>query len=131
MTDGGEGPCGYRCTEEQLARRREAQNRPEVRQRKSESTKATMNGPEEKQRMSVAQKEKQNRPEVKQKAGGNTHRAKPYPSFVGPDGTVYPPATNLSAFCGEHGLNAGDLCEVANGKASSHKGWKLYLAVPA
>ena len=58
-------------------------------------------------------------------------RAKPFPSFVDPDGTVYPPSQNLRAFCREHGLCHVRMWKVLHGKRNHHKGWRLLVPIKA
>lgn len=49
--------------------------------------------------------------------------AKSY-KFVNPEGEIVD-IYNLRKFCMENCLQQGSMCQVANGKASHHKGWKL------
>ena len=56
---------------------------------------------------------------------GNERNAKPYPSFIGPDGTIYPPGINLAAFCRKHRLSKSNMYLVLWGKYKQNKGWKL------
>ncbi len=43
-----------------------------------------------------------------------------------PDGTVYAPIVNLTAFRREHGLSQGSMHLVLTGKRQFHKGWRRY-----
>lgn len=79
----------------------------ESRQRASESAKRRVASPEGQALLSRA-------------------NAKTYPGFVAPDGTVYAPVDNLSAFCAEHGLDLAALHRVHQGKVKRHKGWTRY-----
>lgn len=47
-----------------------------------------------------------------------------YPPIKSPDGIVYN-VKNTSKFAKEHGLHNGHLVALLNGKAQSHKGWKV------
>ena len=49
---------------------------------------------------------------------------KPYPSFVSPDGTIYPAGRNLAAFCRRHGLKQNHMWDLAFGKQNHCKGWR-------
>lgn len=55
----------------------------------------------------------------------SNNRDKPYPSVVSPDGIVYNIDSNAKAFAISMGLHQGHFAELLNGKAKSHKGWKL------
>lgn len=47
-----------------------------------------------------------------------------YPSIVSPQNIEYK-VTNVSSFSKEHGLDCGNLNRLLNGKAKSHRGWKI------
>lgn len=51
-------------------------------------------------------------------------RAKHYPGFVAPDGTIYRDVYNLTAFCREHGLSPSKMVIVQSGKRQHHRGWR-------
>ena len=52
--------------------------------------------------------------------------ARPYPAFIHCEtGEIIPAGINLFRLCRGHGLNAGHMNEVKNGKRKSHKGWTL------
>lgn len=49
-----------------------------------------------------------------------------YPSFIHRDtGEVIPAGVNLSKMCRKRGLHVQNMCRVANGEASHHKGWAV------
>jgi hypothetical protein len=48
---------------------------------------------------------------------------KTYAGFISPDGTVYSPVRNLTAFCKEHRLKTTSMCDLVIGKSFQHKGW--------
>lgn len=56
-----------------------------------------------------------------------TRRPNGYPIIVSPAGEEYENITNLSKFCREHNLNAGNMTMVVNGHKPHHKGWKIKL----
>lgn len=47
------------------------------------------------------------------------------PPIISPEGIIYSNIDNIAKFAREHGLNQGALTGVFNGKAKTHKGWKL------
>jgi transposase len=49
-----------------------------------------------------------------------------YPALISPEGNKHTiPYGKASSFAKEHGISAGKLSELLNGKVSSHKGWKI------
>jgi hypothetical protein len=56
-----------------------------------------------------------------------TRRPNGYPIIVSPDGKEYDHITNLTGFCREHNLNAGNMTMVVNGYKKHHKGWKIKI----
>lgn len=48
-----------------------------------------------------------------------------YPSFTGPNGTVYPAGKNLSAFCREHNLDPGNMSRLKREEHKICKGWRV------
>jgi group I intron endonuclease len=49
-----------------------------------------------------------------------------YPGAVSPDGTIYAPINNMSAFCREHDLGVSEMISVMHERRKAHKGWTLY-----
>jgi len=49
-----------------------------------------------------------------------------YPGAISPDGTIYAPINNMSAFCREHDLGISEMVSVMHLRRRSHKGWTLY-----
>jgi len=49
--------------------------------------------------------------------------AKTYHGVVSPDGIIYSPVTNMSAFCREHRLDNGQMTRLMQGKVVKYKGW--------
>jgi group I intron endonuclease len=47
-----------------------------------------------------------------------------FDGFIGPDECEYRDIVNLKDFCRKHGLNYGNMHQVANGKRRHHKGWR-------
>ncbi len=57
------------------------------------------------------------------KAAVSAAKAKTYPGFIAPDGTVYRDVVNLPTFCNEHGLSRTKMWAVAQGIQQHHHGW--------
>lgn len=60
-------------------------------------------------------------------------RSREYPSFVDPEGNVYPQGCNLAKFCREHNLSSTHMRGILNRGQKSHKGWMTlenYLEPP-
>jgi group I intron endonuclease len=53
--------------------------------------------------------------------------SKTYHGVVSPDGIIYSPVINMSAFCREHGLDTGSMAHLMKGETKSHKGWTKLL----
>ena len=51
--------------------------------------------------------------------------SKSYPSFIGPDKTIYPPGQNRTSFCRKHKLDVGALGKVIRSKREQHKGFRV------
>jgi len=52
--------------------------------------------------------------------------SKSFPSFLSPDGIIYPAGINLRAFCREHGLARTSMKKIILGKRKNpHRGWRL------
>jgi len=52
-------------------------------------------------------------------------RARLYPSFRAPDGTLYPPGRGLATFCRQHDLSANSMLLLCDGKIKTMRGWTL------
>lgn len=150
---GKNGMKGKHLSEEQKMRLRELAQKqfstPESKKKHSERMKEWCT-PEMRQRISKAKTGKKLSPAHTQKIGEKSRRAwanyseeqrrkrnekmskavvlakaKHYKGFVAPDGTIYRDIYNLAEFCRNHNLNAGEMCALNNGKALSHRGWRL------
>lgn len=82
-------------------------------------------GPQFRERQRIAQTGRKKPPRTPiHQARLAASRAKTYPGFVAPDGTVHSPVTNLSAFAREHGLHGPAMFEVAHGKRTHYRQWR-------
>lgn len=107
LTVGGEGVNGYSFSEEQKAHLRQLN----LGNQHGRNLRHTI---EDKAAMSRVKR-------------GNQFRAVTCPGFVSPDGAVFSPVTNISAFSRAHGLDANDMLAVASGKKRHYKGWTRYV----
>lgn len=51
----------------------------------------------------------------------------PFPTIIGPDGTIYAGGVCITKFCRERGLSQGNMSEVIAGRRAHHKGFRLYV----
>ncbi len=107
------------------ASQRKRYENPEERERSRARSTAQFASPEARAKLSAQVKERMADPEVRAKI--SAARAKSYPGFVAPDGTIYRDITNLLTFCKEHGLDPTNMWRVAVGKAMSYRGWIALL----
>lgn len=112
LTNGGEGASGHKVTLEvrkQIAAALRGKLRPEhVKAKISAKRKTKVISEETKRKMSESAK-------------GKVRSAKTY-TLLSPDGKLVT-ITNMLAFCRVNGLEDGNMCQVANGKRKSHRGW--------
>jgi len=67
--------------------------------------------------------------ETKMKQSLGHTKPNKYPGAISPDGTIYAPINNMSAFCREHDLGVSEMISVMHLRRKSHKGWTLYKDV--
>lgn len=56
-----------------------------------------------------------------------SRRPNGFPKLISPNGNVLEIMGTLTEFCDMHGLNAGNVSCLINGKKDTYKGWKLYI----
>jgi hypothetical protein len=140
LTDGGEGPIGYKFTQEQL-------NNIDCKQR-SESAIKTMSSQDMRNRISTKMMGNINGVDVWKNEERKTAMAKLRTlqwqdeeyrkrnlrartprknySFVAPDGSVHH-VRGRKELCNTYMLDQKAMSDVHNGKIKSHKGWKKYI----
>lgn len=64
--------------------------------------------------------------ETKRKQSLSHTKPNKYPGAISPDGTIYAPINNMSAFCREHDLGVSEMISVMHQRRKAHKGWTLY-----
>jgi group I intron endonuclease len=67
--------------------------------------------------------------ETKMKQSLGHTKPNKYPGAISPDGTIYTPINNMSAFCREHDLTVSQMIALMHHRVKSHKGWTLYKDV--
>lgn len=78
---------------------------------------------EHNRKMSEAMRNRKHSDEHNRKIG--KANAKPYPSFIDPNGIIHPAGRNLCKFCREHGLNGPSMWMIVHKQRRSHHGWTL------
>jgi hypothetical protein len=99
---------------------------PELLAQKSQQSKEMWERPGHREK----QHEAMSTPEVHAKLaywkGKESPKAKTYPGFVSPDGTIIEEVKNLTHFARQNGLQVSGMCLVAEGKQHAHLGWTRY-----
>lgn len=100
---------------------------PEERERSRQISRDLWQTPEYRDKMLAICRSPQTRAKMSQsRSEGPPNRVGTFEGFVSPQGVIYSPVVNLTAFCRDHGLSYCGMWLVAQGKQVIHKGWIKY-----
>jgi hypothetical protein len=123
LTDGGEGPSGFRFSDESKARMSIAQRSSMTQERKDKISRAKMgqkHSLETRQKMSESRRGHLHPPE--RRAALSRAKAQYLYELTGPEGEIYV-TESITEFARQYDLGQGNLSNVVHGKRKSHKGW--------
>lgn len=99
---------------------------PELKELKSMQSKQLWESEEFREKHQQGMSSPETRAKLSYWKGKESPKAKTYPGFMSPNGTIYSDVKNLTRFAREHGLQVSGMCLVAQGKQLQHLGWTLY-----